>query len=228
MIQYFQNITSSSLTLNDFLFNIFVALICGLIHIAFYKKAYRGPGYSVGFLNSLVLLTMITALVIMVIGDSLARAFGLVGAMSIIRFRTAVKEVTDIVNIFFALAVGMAAGAGLYSAALIGTIILGFIYLSLVKFNIISSNHEQFVVQFSYLQKPSETNGKEPPYLSKLTNYCKSNTLINVKTLSNINELEISYYVKPKNKNGIVQLIRELKSIEGINSVTAFSNEEQF
>jgi hypothetical protein len=87
-----------------------VALFAGLILTCLYRITYKGAGYTAGFVGSIILLTLITALVIMVIGNNLARAFGLVGAMSIIRFRTAVKDVMDIVFIFFALAVGMASG----------------------------------------------------------------------------------------------------------------------
>jgi len=92
--------------------NITVALVCGLFISWLYRHTYKGPGYSITFVNSMVFLAMITAVVILVIGNNLARAFGLVGAMSIIRFRTAVKETQDIVYIFFALSVGMAAGVG--------------------------------------------------------------------------------------------------------------------
>ena len=76
-------------------------------------------------MSSLVTLAMITAVVIMAIGNNLARAFGLVGAMSIIRFRTAVKDTQDLVFIFLALAMGSAAGVGFHRLAVVATLVVG-------------------------------------------------------------------------------------------------------
>lgn len=78
---------------------------------------------------------MITAIVIMVIGNKLARALGVVGAMSIIRFRTAVKDAADIMFIFFALSIGLAAGVKLYSIAFFGTLFVGGVYHVITKFS---------------------------------------------------------------------------------------------
>ncbi|MCD4664693.1 MAG: DUF4956 domain-containing protein, partial [Bacteroidales bacterium] len=127
MFNELQNINLFPTTGSTIIINILIALLCGLFIAWLYRKTYKGPGYSIGFLNSIVLLAMITSVVIMVIGNNLARAFGLVGTMSIIRFRTAIKDTQDIVYIFFGLAVGMAAGVGYYKIAIIGTLFIGFI-----------------------------------------------------------------------------------------------------
>lgn len=82
MFQEFNNIFQYSISAGDVLINMLVALACGLIIAFFYKKTYKGPGYLVSFVNSLVILSMVTSIVIMIIGNNLARAFGLVGAMS--------------------------------------------------------------------------------------------------------------------------------------------------
>jgi len=228
MMQFFQNLGPLPITIGDFISNFVVACLCRLIHIGFYRLAYRGPGYSVSFLNSLVLLSIITALVIMVIGDSLARAFGLVGAMSIIRFRTAVKEVLDIVHIFLALAIGMTAGVALQSAAFTGTILLGTIYYLLVHFNVISPDREQYVVQFTYRPHDGEADGQEPPYLGGFRKHCRRSKLVNVKSVGEDDEMEISYYVVPRGGARVADLLRELKSVRGVRSVVVFSDEEQF
>ena len=101
MLDDFQNVLSVSLSIGEVFENLVVALICGVIISIFYRLTYRGPGISFSFINSLIILALITSVVIMVIGNNLARAFGLVGAMSIIRFRTAIKETQDIIFIFF-------------------------------------------------------------------------------------------------------------------------------
>ncbi|MBL0175465.1 MAG: DUF4956 domain-containing protein [Ignavibacteria bacterium] len=110
MLQELEQLVTFSVSFEQVIENALVALLCGGLVAFFYRACFRGRLYSPTFAHSLVLLSMITTIVIMVIGSNLARAFGLVGAMAIIRFRTAVKEMQEIIFIFFALAVGMAAG----------------------------------------------------------------------------------------------------------------------
>jgi len=228
MVSYFQGLVSAPLTIGDFILNVAVACICGILHISFYRAVYRGPGYSVSFLNSLVLLSMITAVVIMVIGDSLARAFGLVGAMSIIRFRTAVKEVLDIVHIFLALAIGMTAGAGLHAAAVAGVVTVGLIAALLTRLNVTGSPRDQYVVNFAYQTPDWEVNGQEPAYLAGLRAHCRKAKLVNVRSGEGEEEVEVSYYVQPKQRNSIDGLLKELRALDGVRSVAVFSDEEQF
>jgi uncharacterized membrane protein YhiD involved in acid resistance len=225
MLRDFQNIFNFSVSLSDIIVSLTVAFICGIIIGLFYKLTYRGSGYTNSFLNSLVLLVMITSIVIMVIGNNLARAFGLVGAMSIIRFRTAVKEPLDIIFIFFSLAIGMAAGVGLYSIAIGGTIFIGLVLLILTNTNIITSSKEEFLLQFFYV---GDGDSNESPYLDTIQKYCKSYKLINIKSLGNGDGLELSYYIHLKRKERNTEFIRELKNISGLNHVNLFFDEEHF
>ena len=121
MFEEYQNLAVFPNSTADVLANLVVAFLCGLMMSIVYRLTYRGPSYSVTFVNSLVLLSIISAIVIMVIGNNIARAFGLVGAMSIIRFRTAIRDTMDLVFIFLSLALGMACGVGLNLLALLGT-----------------------------------------------------------------------------------------------------------
>src|SRR6478736_3572303 len=100
MNEELQDIFFYALTIKDVIGRLLVALFCGVMISLFYRITYKGYSYSSTFVNSIILLTMITTIVIMVIGNNLAAAFGLVGAMSIIRFRTAVKDTQDIMFIF--------------------------------------------------------------------------------------------------------------------------------
>jgi uncharacterized membrane protein YhiD involved in acid resistance len=224
MLQEFRDIFNFSISLSDVLVNLTIAFIAGLLIGFFYKITYRGSGYTNSFLNSLILLVMITAIVIMVIGNNLARAFGLVGAMSIIRFRTAVKETMDIIFIFLSLAIGMAAGVGLHSVAIGGTIFIGVILLILTKTKIITSSKEEFLLQFYYMGN----NDSNPPYMDSIKKFCKSYKLINIKALGNGDGIELSYYVRIKQKERNAEFIKELKRIEGLNHVNLFFDEEHF
>lgn len=164
---------------------------------------------------------MITALVIMVIGNNLARAFGLVGAMSIIRFRTAVKDTQDIVFIFFALATGMAAGVGLRLVAFAGTIFIGLILLLMAKTNYAAPRKREFLIQFRYQDGEDST-----PYMDILRRFCKQHRLVNMQSLGAENLYELSFYVVLKDKDAGTDLIRALDNLSQVSDIRFFYDEE--
>src|SRR5690625_1269742 len=120
-----------------------VSFLCELIITYLYRWTHKGAAYQVSFVRSLILLAMITAVVMMVIGNNRARAFGLVGAMSIIRFRTALKDTQDIVFVFFSLSIGLAAGVGYRQLALLSTIVIGLTILLLARTNFARSEERR-------------------------------------------------------------------------------------
>lgn len=225
MFKDFDNVISFSLSPVDIFINLVVALSCGLLIAFFYRKSYRGPGYSSTFINTLVILAMITSVVMMVIGNNLARAFGLVGAMSIVRFRTAVKDTQDIVFIFFALAIGMAAGVGYHAIAFFSTVVIGIATVLLSK-SLVTYSRREFLLQFSY-DDSGETNGSTP-YLTVLNDFCRKYKIINTKSIGEGESLELSYYVDLKNirKNG--DFIKELRRLQGVSNVNLYFDDEYF
>ncbi|MFU8842856.1 MAG: DUF4956 domain-containing protein [Bacteroidales bacterium] len=205
----------------DVLSNLFVALICGVIIALVYRFIYKGSSYSPTFVNSLVILTLITAVVILVIGNNLARAFGLVGAMSIIRFRTAVRDVQDIVFIFLALTVGMASGVGLHAVALFGTIFICFVIVLLVTFNFGAPRKREYLIQITYLSSQENDNLVQ----SLLKKHCKKFSLVNLKNLGEEN-VEAFYQVRYKDKEKSGELIRELRQNDQVLNVNMFFDED--
>jgi len=219
-----QNFFLLSLTLTDVIANILAALVCGLFISIIYRWSYKGLNYSPSFTISLILLTMITAIVIMVIGNNLARAFGMVGAMSIIRFRTAVKDATDIMFIFFSLSIGLACGVKLYAVALFGTLFIGSVFLILTKFNFAQNSRKEFLLQIIAKNDQMHDN-----YFGQiLKSFCKKHKIVNVKTFDKDNNdlMELSYYVDIKNAQKSKEMVRELKNLTGVQSVNLFFDEE--
>lgn len=202
---------------------ILIAFLCGLFIAWLYRKTYRGPGYSVAYTNTLIVLAMTTAVMISVIGNNLARAFGLVGALSVIRFRHAVKNTQDIVYVFFALAVGMAAGVGFYTVAVVGTLLIGLIIwlLSLSRFSM--PRRDDYLLQLN--TKPSDE--PIPTYLACINSYCQKVTPINVRTLGETGLIELSYYVRLRQKDKAQDFIRDLNRTPGVQFVNLFFDEEQ-
>lgn len=225
MLDDFQNVLNVSLSISEVFSNLVIALICGILMAVFYRFTYRGPGISFSFLNSLIVLSLITSVVIMVIGNNLARAFGLVGAMSIIRFRTAIKDTQDIIFIFFSLAIGMASGVGLHALAISSTIFVGIILFILTKVNVVNPAQKDFLLQFSFI---ADGGYQDAPFLSLFQKYCKETKLINTKALRESESLELAYHVTLKDAKQITEFINKLKNTNNVNNVNLFFDEENF
>lgn len=224
MVTDFQEIFVFSISTVEVMANVLVSLLCGIVIAIIYKYTYRGLNYSASFTVSLILLTMITTIVIMVIGNNLARAFGMVGAMSIIRFRTAVKDAADIMFIFFSLAIGLAAGVKLYSIAFIGTLTVGGVYLLMSKFSFVLPRSREFLLQITAFTGEMADN----PFADEFKRYCRKYKLVNVKTLGELeNEvMEFSYYINLKQESKGKNLVGEIKKMNGVKSVNLFFDED--
>lgn len=221
MFEEFQNIDLFPVNVFDVFGNLIVALVCGVIIALVYRYIYKGPSYSVTYVNSLVLLTLVVSVVMLVIGNNLARAFGLVGAMSIIRFRTAVRDVQDIVFIFFALSVGMASGVGLHVIALTGTVMISLIAIVLVTFNFGAPQKQEYLIQMTYTSEDI-TEDQIRKILKKFTRRYK---VVNIKNVGE-HKMEAFYQVIYKRKFKSASLIRELNGIENVDNVNLFFDQD--
>jgi hypothetical protein len=224
MRQEFQDIFTFTLSAGEAAANLIVAFICGVFIAILYRVTYRGISYSGTFVNSIIMLSMITALVIMVIGNNLARAFGLVGAMSIIRFRTAVKDPQDIMFIFFALGIGLSAGVGIYAITITGTLLIGLAFYITTKYNFANPKKREFLLQIFSKNAVSPDNA----FSDVLDKYCSKYKLINIRAIGEESKelLEISYYINLRNEERNDVFVNELKRIIGVTQVNIFFDEE--
>jgi len=223
MLENLQSINVFAPTISEIVINILISLLCSFFITFIYRVSYKGPGYSDSFVNSIIFLSLITSLVIMVIGNNLARAFGLVGAMSIIRFRTAIKETLDIVYIFFGLAIGMAAGVGYHRLAIVGSLFIGTILFLFSKTNLFTLRKEQYLLQFSFFLNEK----KASECLSVLENFCSRFDIINIKTTEETSLAEYSYYVSFKKKSSANRFVEELRNVSGVKNINLFFDEEK-
>jgi hypothetical protein len=209
MLEEFQNIDLMQLSIYTVLTNLAVSLACGITIALVYRYIYKGPSYAATYVNSLVLLALITTVVIMVIGNNLARAFGLVGAMSIIRFRTAVRDVQDIVYIFFALAVGMASGVGLHAIAIASTLVICLVSVVMVTFNFGAPGKAEYVLQLIY----TPTKATESRISEILNKYCRGVRLANLKSQTEGDSVEAFYQFSLRRKYKSTELVEEFTSL---------------
>lgn len=221
-IQDIYSVLQFSLSPGIFVRNLVVALVCGFVISRFYLWSSRSSSNARNFVNSLIAMTMITAVVILVIGNNLARAFGLVGAMSIIRFRTAVKDVQDIVFIFFSLSIGMAAGIGMSMIAFIATLVIGFVILVFSRVQMHADANRNYLLQFSFFPEGE----RDEPYYPVLHRFCDVSHLINIKYIDSDGHLEVSFYIRLRHEASKDGFVLALSKIPGMKNINVFFDEE--
>lgn len=124
---------TTSISITDMAITIGLSFLIGLFIFFVYKKTYQGVMYSSSFGVTLIALTMITSIVILAVTSNVVLSLGMVGALSIVRFRTAIKEPLDIAFLFWAIAAGIILAAGLVVLAAVGSLIIGIILLLFVN-----------------------------------------------------------------------------------------------
>ncbi|HOJ48866.1 MAG TPA: DUF4956 domain-containing protein [Bacillota bacterium] len=123
---------SSEITVADIFFSVGVAFIAGLFILLIYRLTYKGVSFSRSFEGTLLMVCTTSALIVLSITSNLALSLGMVGALSIVRFRTAIKDASDTAFMFWAVAAGITAGAHYYILTLVGSLLIGFLtFLSL-------------------------------------------------------------------------------------------------
>jgi hypothetical protein len=195
---------------------IYLAFILGVIVSIIYKKTHKGLSYSQSFMVTNIFVAVIVCMVIMIIGNNLARAFALVGALSIIRFRTVVKDTKDTAFIFWSLAVGMASGTGSYFLAIAGTAVISLIAIILHKTNFGSFVKSEFILQFILDQKDDKVTKKYLETIKKLTN---SYTLLSLENSSDNSKIKLNFDIVMKEEKEQTELLRELSNIKGISEI---------
>ncbi len=222
ILQDFQNVTRWNVDVGDVLMSLVVAFGCGLVISLVYRWTYRGSSYSASMVRSMIILAMITAIVMLVIGNNLARAFGLVGAMSIIRFRTALKDPHDIVFVFFSLAAGMAAGVGMHVLAMVSTVCVGIVIVITTKTDFGVLDKRSFILRFDYDGGPDE---KAASYLPVFKDYCKSTRLVNVRADGD-KRVEMTFFAELRKPGDQQKFTRDLAATPDVSNVNLFYDDE--
>lgn len=201
----------SSFSFLDAFIALLAAFLLGLFIHAIYKRTFSGVMYSKAFNTSLVLLTMLTTFIILAVTSNVVLSLGMVGALSIVRFRTAIKDPLDLVFLFWAIGCGIVLGAGMLPLALVGSLLIGLVLLGFVRQRdgdlpyvlILNLDGETAEVQsLSYLKK----------HFAKLQ--VKSKTVTS-------GHLELIYELRLKDND--TSFINELQGISGVVNATLVS-----
>lgn len=200
----------------EIIINLILSFFFGIIISLVYKYTHKGLSYSQSFMITNVFVSVIVCMVIMIIGNNLARAFALVGALSIIRFRTVVKDTKDTAYIFWSLASGMAAGTGSYFLAIAGNAILSLIAFILYKTNYGSIVKSEFILQFRIKSGDKKISEDYNKVLSK---YTKSQILLSSESSDDKRSIKVSLDIIMKDELEQNSLIEEISLINGLSEV---------
>ena len=206
---FLENINGVSIL--DMVLAMLLAFGLGLFIFLVYKKTYSGVMYSSSFGVTLVALTMITTLVILAVTSNVVLSLGMVGALSIVRFGTAVKEPLDIAFLFWSIAVGIVLAAGLIPLAVFGSVVIGVILLVFVNRK---SHLNPYIVVISCTGHDSEIRAKE--FLEKQTTRCVTKS----KTAQK-GAVELNLEIRLKEDN--TDFINILSEMDGVNSTVLVS-----
>lgn len=206
---FLENVTS--VTILDMVLGMGLAFAVGLFIFFIYKKTYSGVMYSSSFGVTLVALTMITTLVILAVTSNVVLSLGMVGALSIVRFRTAIKEPLDIAFLFWSIAAGIVLAAGLIPLAVFGSVFIGIFLLIFVNKK---DNTHPYIVVIRCDGHDSETKAID------LVNRNSKKCIVKSKTATK-NSIELNVEIRLKDDN--TDFINEAASIAGVESAVLVS-----
>ncbi|MDY7224454.1 DUF4956 domain-containing protein [Halalkalibacterium halodurans] len=207
--------TSTSIT--DSLIGLAIAFAIGLFIYLIYKKTFTGVIYSHTFNISLIIMSMATALIIMGISSNVLLSLGMVGALSIVRFRTPIKDPMDLVYLFWAIIVGILCGAGFILLAVIGSVLIGLVLIIFVD-KIKIENPYLLVIKY---QDPTIENSLE----HIISTHVKKH-LVKSKSVMPGNDFEITYEVRVPEAD--TNFINHLIGLEGVTSAVMLSYDGNF
>lgn len=201
----------SAVSVLDMVLTIALSFGIGLFIFLIYKKTYRGVMYSAGFGTTLIALTMITSTVILAVTSNVVLSLGMVGALSIVRFRTAIKEPLDIAFLFWSIGAGIILAAGMIPLAIIGSVCIGLILLVFVNKK---SHTHPYMVVLNCANHDVEVNAK-----ALLEKYVTRTTVKSKSAVKGAIEMNIEVRLKEDNTD----FINILSEMPGVNNAVIVS-----
>lgn len=188
-----------------------LSFVLSLLVSLFYIKTFRGRYYSQTFIHTLIIVSVVISLVILVIGTNIARAFSLAGALSIIRFRSAIRDPRDVAFIFFAMGIGLACGSQYYLPAIVFTLLMGVVIFFLYSSDFARRRALQKILKITM---PENLN-YEGMFDDLFKKYLEEYTFLSVKTTNLGTVFEVSYSIRHKPESGDKILMDEIRVRNG-------------
>ena len=203
---------ASSFSMFDTIIALALAFAIGLFIFLVYKKTFRGVMYSENFGVSLVAMTLVTTLIILAVTSNVVLSLGMVGALSIVRFRSAIKEPLDIAFVFWSVSIGIVLGAGLIPLAIFGSIFIGIVMLVFVNKK---STDNPYILVVN-----CDDENSENLVMNNINKSVKKH-VIKSKTVSGGNGIELTVEIRLKEMS--TKFVNEINKLEGVNNVVLVS-----
>ena len=219
-LQEFEDLSGTFTVVDVVLAMVLSFVLCTVVGLV-YKTTHRGISYTQSYVQTLVFMGMIVALVMLIVGSNIARAFALVGALSIIRFRNAVKETRDVGFIFFAMAIGMATGTRFYTLAIVATAAISSAVLLMERLDWFKVNLQSQVLK---VQVPSGEDFSKAmdDALLRFTDHSELVSLESVRAGA-LTEMTYTARLKPSTKPAeVIQAFRELTGGQKVTLLTGY------
>jgi uncharacterized membrane protein YhiD involved in acid resistance len=200
-----------------------LSFVLSLVVTAAYRYTHRGVSYSQTFAHTLVIMGTVVSLIMLIIGSNIARAFALVGALSIIRFRSAVKETRDVAFIFLVMAIGMAVGTRFYLLALFASVVLSAFVVVLYKFNLFAKEVRERILRIQLPVDRDHEQAFEEPFRTHLEEF----RIISVETVRAGVLQEVVYSVVLKKKAKPRELLESIRQRNDNHKVTLILGQQE-
>jgi uncharacterized membrane protein YhiD involved in acid resistance len=204
-------------TLLSILYSVILTFVLSVLIAKTYQKSLQGLSYSRSFIQALILGSLVTCIAMQAIGDNVARGFGMMGALAIIRFRSSIKDPKDIIFIFAALTLGIACGVYQFKIAAVGSIAFCSVALFLYYFPTTSENRFDGLLRFSV---SSADKNVESTLRTILMDHCRHFALVTLRETSQGQRLDFAYQVKLKDDKSYQVFIESLKGLNDVTGVT--------
>lgn len=200
-----------------------LSFILTLVIAKVYKESHKGVSYSQSFTQTLILMGVVVSLIMLIIGSNIARAFALVGALSIIRFRNAVKESRDVGFVFFAMAIGMACGTRFYMMAVFATFLIGAFVIIVYRLDLFKKDTRERILM---VQIPAGLD-YEGKFLDAFRKFFVDSNLISIETIEKEEVFELIYSVSPKRGFDAPTFLSAIRKLNGNHRVSLVEGQQQ-
>ena len=198
------------------LLSLLIAFLCSSLIAVCYEKTFQGLSWSRGLLQTMVLGSLVACLVMIAIGDNVARGIGIVGSLALIRFRTNLRDPRDLIFLFGAMGTGVASGVQSYTSALIGTAVFCCVALGLHFTRFGQRRTPDGLVRFQIPAGP-EFSARVAEAMSSLPVHF---ALVTMRTAAQGELVDYAYQVRLKSEGAEEQLLRKLEQVSGIRGLT--------
>jgi uncharacterized membrane protein YhiD involved in acid resistance len=200
---------------------LFLSFALCLMLAFFYRQSHRGLSYSVSFVHAMIIMGVTVSVVMLIIGSNIARAFTLVGALSIVRFRNPVKDSRDVAFIFVTMAIGMAVGTGFYVMAVVFTLFACFMVYSLSRFEIGTTSRQEVLLKVHVPQ----TANFDTLFNALFYQHLREHALLSVEPLREHGEIELVYSLEFKPRTDRAAFLNEVRRLAGGGRVALLTGE---